>query len=119
MNLLFPTTAAPSSVDTSDEEDTVTAQPDHQADGFNPPMRTLAELRSALGTWGFPGDLTRFEQELDAIDLDDLTKVRELTQAYRHRVLLRHNPQGMAELARSTGDVEAELRRKLAEAGAR
>jgi hypothetical protein len=99
----------------------VTAQPDHQADrpGFNPPMGTLAELREALSSWGFPGDRQRFEEELDALDLDDLTKVRELTQAYRHRVLLRYDPQGMAALARSTDDVEAELRQKLTEAGAR
>ncbi|WP_018569657.1 hypothetical protein [Streptomyces sp. PsTaAH-124] len=99
----------------------MTAQPDHQADrpGFTPPMGTLAELREALSTWGFPGDRQRFEEELDAADLDDLTKVRELTQAYRHRVLLRYDPQGMAALARSTDDVEDELRQKLTEAGAR
>ncbi|MFB8441221.1 hypothetical protein ACFC7A_19465 [Streptomyces niveus] len=99
----------------------MTAQPDHQADrpGFNPPMGTLAELREALSTWGFPGDRQRFEEELDALDLDDLTKVRELTQAYRHRVLLRYNPQGMTALARSTEDVEDELRRKLTEASTR
>ncbi|MEU6055935.1 hypothetical protein ABZ829_36590 [Streptomyces xanthochromogenes] len=98
----------------------MTAQPDHQADrpGFNPPMGTLAELREALSSWGFPGDRQRFEAELDALDLDDLTKVRELTQAYRHRVLLRYDAQGMAALARTTEDVEDELRRKLTEAGA-
>lgn len=98
----------------------MTAQPDHQAarPGINVPMGTLAELREALSTWGFPGDRQRFEEELDAADLDDLTKVREITQAYRHRVLLRYDPQGMAELARPTSDVEDELRRKLAEAGA-
>ncbi|WP_030775548.1 hypothetical protein [Streptomyces sp. NRRL F-2664] len=99
----------------------MTAQPDHQADrpGFNPPMGTLAELREALSTWGFPGDRQRFEEELDALDLDDLTQVRELTQAYRHRVLLRYDAQGMAALARTTEDVEDELRQKLTEAGAR
>lgn len=98
----------------------MTAQTDHQADrpGFNPPMGTLAELREALSSWGFPGDRQRFEEELDALDLDDLTKVRELTQAYRHRVLLRYDAQGMAALARTTADVEDELRRKLTEAGA-
>ncbi|ELP69953.1 hypothetical protein PV735_46855 [Streptomyces turgidiscabies] len=98
----------------------MTAQPDHQADppGFNPPMGTLAELREALSTWGFPGDRQKFEAELDAADLDDLTKVREITQAYRHRVLLRYDPLGMAALARPTADVEAELRRKLEEASA-
>jgi hypothetical protein len=99
----------------------VTAQPDHQADrpGFSPPpMRTLADLRTALSTWGFPGDRDAFEAELDRIELDDLAQVRALTQAYRHRVLLRYDPQAMAALARSTADVEDELRRKLGEAKA-
>ncbi|PWI06467.1 hypothetical protein DIZ27_33095 [Streptomyces sp. NWU339] len=95
----------------------MTAQPEHSDIGqFAPPMRTLAELREALSTWGFPGDRQKFEAELDAIELDDLTRVREITQAYRHRILMRYNPGAMAALARSTGDVEAELRRKLAEA---
>jgi hypothetical protein len=98
----------------------VTAQPDHQdRPGFNPPMGTLAELREALSTWGFPGDRQQFEAELDALDLDDLTTVRELTQAYRHRIRLRYDPQGMAALARTTDDVEAELRQRLMGAGDR
>ncbi|MFE2314169.1 hypothetical protein ACFXC8_13400 [Streptomyces sp. NPDC059441] len=96
----------------------MTAQPEHSgASQFSPPMRTLAELREALSTWGFPGDRQEFEKELDAIDLDDLTRVRELTQAYRHRILMRYDPGAMAALARPTGDVDAELRRRLAEAG--
>ncbi|WRZ96433.1 hypothetical protein OHB54_46655 (plasmid) [Streptomyces sp. NBC_01007] len=97
----------------------MTAQSDHH-DGpaFNPPMGTLAELRAALSTWGFPGDRQKFEEELDAADLDDLTAVREITQAYRHRVLLRLDPQGSAALARPSADV-AELRRRLDEATAR
>ncbi|MEU2565126.1 hypothetical protein ABZ626_38250 [Streptomyces longispororuber] len=94
----------------------MTAQPDHRARQGVPPMRTLAELREALATWGFPGDRQAFEEELDAADLDDLTTVRELTQAYRHRVLLRYDSQAMAALARTTDDVTAELRRKLTEA---
>jgi hypothetical protein len=81
-------------------------------------MRTLAELRDALGNWGFPGDLDKFEKELAAADLDDLTRVREITQAYRHRVLLKYDPEGMAALARPTDDVLDELRRKMAETGA-
>ncbi|MEU6680870.1 hypothetical protein [Streptomyces sp. NPDC046925] len=99
----------------------MTAQPDHPADrpGGAPPMGTLAQLRAALSEWGFPGDRQRFEQELDATDLDDLTTVRELAQAYRHRVLLRCDGQGMAALARSSEDVHAELRRKMAEANPR
>lgn len=95
----------------------MTAQPEHH--DVVPPMRTLAELRTALGVWGIPGDLERFERELADADLDDLTRVREITQAYRHRVLLRCDPQGMAALMRSTEDVADELRRKMDEAGAR
>ncbi|MQY10259.1 hypothetical protein SRB5_03660 [Streptomyces sp. RB5] len=95
----------------------MTAQPDRAGVPFVPPMRTLGELRAALGTWGFPGDLAQFEEELAAADLDDLVRVREITQAYRHRVLVRYDPQAMAALARSTDDVTAELRRKMAEAG--
>ncbi|MFJ2561358.1 MULTISPECIES: hypothetical protein [unclassified Streptomyces] len=93
----------------------MTAQPDHQADrpGFTPPMGTLSELREALSTWGFPGDRQQFEKELNALDLDDLTSVREITQAYRHRIRLRYDPQGMAALARSTDHVEGELRQRL------
>lgn len=99
----------------------MTAQPDHPANrsgtGFSPPpIQTLADLRTALSTWGFPGDRAAFEEQLDSIELDDLAQVRALTQAYRHRLLLRYDPQGMAALARPTDDVEAELRRKLAEA---
>ncbi|MFF2927187.1 hypothetical protein ACFVTP_33085 [Streptomyces celluloflavus] len=99
----------------------MTAQPDHQTDrpGFTPPMGTLAELRAALGVWGFPGDLQQFEEELNALNLDDLTRVRELTQAYRHRVTLRCDPQAMAALMRSTADVAFELGQKMAERNAR
>ncbi|QKZ20308.1 hypothetical protein [Streptomyces chartreusis] len=95
----------------------MTAQPDHSGE-FQPPMRTLKDLREALSTWGFPGDREKFEAELEAIDLDDLTKVRELAQAYRHRVLLKYSAAGMLALARTTEDVESELRRKLAERAA-
>ncbi|NEC96223.1 hypothetical protein G3I57_13015 [Streptomyces albidoflavus] len=99
----------------------MTAQPDHQAEppGVTPPMGTLAELRTALRVWGFPGDLPQFEEELDALDLDDLTSVRELIQAYRHRVLLRCDPQAMAALMRSTPDVSFELGQKMAGGTAR
>lgn len=95
----------------------MTAQPDHH--DVVPPMRTLRELRNALGVWGFPGDLEAFERELADADLDDLAKVHGITQAYRHRVLLRCSPEGMAALMRSTEDVADELRRKMDEAGAR
>ncbi|MFI0976373.1 hypothetical protein ACH4SP_05005 [Streptomyces sp. NPDC021093] len=92
----------------------MTAQPhhDHCPVGI-PPMKTLADLRSALASWGFPGDLAAFEGELDAADLDNLAQFRELTQAYRHRVLLRCDPQAAAALARPADDVLAELHRKM------
>ncbi|MEV5880618.1 hypothetical protein AB0L75_41895 [Streptomyces sp. NPDC052101] len=93
----------------------MTAQPEHF--GVVPQMRTLAELRVALKAWGFQGDADAFERELADTDLDDLTRVREIVQAYRHRVLLRCDPQGMAALARPTEDVTEELRRKMTEAG--
>ncbi|MFI1890458.1 hypothetical protein [Streptomyces jumonjinensis] len=93
----------------------MTAQPEHHH--LVPPMHTLAELRNALSVWGIPGDIADFERELADADLDDLTKVREITQAYRHRVLLRCDPQAMAALMRSTDDVADELRRKMNEAG--
>lgn len=95
----------------------MTVQPEYH--NVAPPMRTLAELRAALKAWGFPDDAANFERELADADLDDLTQVREITQAYRHRVLLRFDPQGMAALIRSTEDVAGELRRKMNEAGAR
>ncbi|MER0450152.1 hypothetical protein ABR738_37380 [Streptomyces sp. Edi4] len=95
----------------------MTAQPDHR--DAVPPMRTLAELRTALSVWGLPGDAETFERELAAADLDDLTRVREITQAYRHRVLLRCDPQAMAALMRSTDDVAFELGQKMAERNAR
>ncbi|MCR8945064.1 hypothetical protein NW249_23380 [Streptomyces sp. OUCMDZ-4982] len=90
----------------------MTAQPDHRDTA--PPMRTLAELRSALRGWGFPGDIESFEQELEGTDLDDLSRVRGIVQAYRHRVLLRCNSQAMAALTRSSRDVAFELGEKLA-----
>ncbi|MGD6765955.1 hypothetical protein ACOKM5_44240 [Streptomyces sp. BH097] len=94
----------------------MTAQPEHH--DVVPKMRTLAELRAALRVWGIPGDLDAFEKELADADLDDLTRVREITQAYRHRVMLRCDPQAMAALMRSTDDVADEIRRKMSEAGA-
>ncbi|MFF5859568.1 hypothetical protein ACFY8B_28825 [Streptomyces sp. NPDC012751] len=95
----------------------MTAQPEHHA--AVPPMRTLAELRAALRVWGFPGDLESFERELADADLDDLTRVRGIVQAYRHRVMLRCDPQAMAALMRSTADVAFELGQKVAEGNAR
>ncbi|MFD3336159.1 hypothetical protein ACFWV1_26450 [Streptomyces sp. NPDC058700] len=98
----------------------MTAQPDHTSQNRPvPPMRTLAELREALTTHGFPGDRQQFDTELGAVELDDLTRVREITQAYRHRVQLRCDANATAVIARTTDEVAAELRRKLHEAGAR
>ncbi|MGW4825873.1 hypothetical protein ACWEP4_45320, partial [Streptomyces sp. NPDC004227] len=45
---------------------------------------------------------------LDGIDLDDLTAVREIAQAYRHRVLMRYNPQATRD--HSDGERDARLR---------
>jgi hypothetical protein len=80
-------------------------------------MRTLAELRTALSLYGFDGDPAAFERELAAADLDDLTAVRGIVQAYRHRVILRCTPEAMAALTRSTEDVAEELRHKMGDAG--
>ncbi|MEU5163931.1 hypothetical protein AB0G74_30545 [Streptomyces sp. NPDC020875] len=96
----------------------MSAQPEHVPPPSSaPPMRTLAQLRSALATWGWPGDLAAFEAELGAVELDDLTAVQGVTQAYRRRVEMRYDEGAMAALARTPSDVDAELRRKLAEAG--
>ncbi|WP_331717874.1 hypothetical protein OG468_41315 (plasmid) [Streptomyces zaomyceticus] len=97
----------------------MSAQPEYTGhSGLVPPMRTLAELREALRVHGFPGDRAQFDAELGAVDLDDLTRVREITQAYRHRVLLSRDPHAAAAIARTDDDVADELRRKLYEAGA-
>ncbi|MET9484772.1 hypothetical protein [Streptomyces sp. NPDC006638] len=95
----------------------MTAQSEHH--DVRPPMRTLAELRAALRVWGIPGDADSFERELADADLDDLTRVREITQAYRHRVLLRCSPEAMEALMRSSADVAFELGQKMAEESAR
>ncbi|MGW6414863.1 hypothetical protein [Streptomyces sp. NPDC055055] len=98
----------------------MTAQPEYTGHGGPvPPMRTLAELREALRLHGFPGDRDQFDAELGAVDLDDLTRVHEITQAYRHRVLLSRDPNAAAAINRTGTDVADELRRKLREAGAR
>ncbi|MFE5595383.1 hypothetical protein [Streptomyces sp. NPDC056549] len=97
----------------------MTAQPDHATPATPPPMRTIGELRTALRTWGYAGDLDAFETELAAARLDDdLHPVQEVVQAYRRRVLLRATPAAMAELSRPAGDLQAELRRRIAEATA-
>ncbi|EGJ72709.1 hypothetical protein STTU_p0096 (plasmid) [Streptomyces sp. Tu6071] len=81
-----------------------------------PPMRTFADLRAALRRHGYPSDLDQFDRELAATDLDDLTHVREITQAYRHRVLLHRDADAATAISRSSQDIEAELRRKMSEA---
>ncbi|MFJ4342993.1 hypothetical protein [Streptomyces sp. NPDC088915] len=94
----------------------MTIQPEHH-DHALPPMHTLAELRTALRHGGFDGDAAAFERELAAADLDDPAAVRGIVQAYRRRVTLHSTPEAMTALSRSTDDVEAELRRKLATEG--
>ncbi len=67
-----------------------------------------------ISTSGCPPGTTR-----NHADLDDLTRVREITQAYRHRVLLRCDPQAMAALMRTSEDVTSELGRKMAQGNTR
>ncbi len=93
----------------------MSAQPDHHDGDVVPPMGTLAELRAALRVWGIPGDAEEFERELADASLDDLTRVREITQAYRHRVMLRCDAQAMAALMQSTAQVSYDLGQKMAE----
>ncbi|MEU2769331.1 hypothetical protein ABZ628_21610 [Streptomyces diastaticus] len=80
-------------------------------------MSTLAELRFALGIWGFPGDLHDFEEELADADLDGQPCGRAIAQAYRHRVMLRCDPQAMAALMRTTDDVAHELGQRMRRRG--
>ncbi|MFI1312396.1 hypothetical protein ACH4TS_19965 [Streptomyces albidoflavus] len=75
-------------------------------------MSTLAELRFALGIWGLPGDLQAFEKELADADLDG-QPCGEIAQAYRHRVMLRCDPQAMAALMRTTDDVAHDLSQRM------
>ncbi|MFJ7280756.1 hypothetical protein [Kitasatospora sp. NPDC098663] len=88
--------------------------PHTHAEPYIPPMGTLRELRAALSVWGLPGDAQALERELDAVDLDDLGAVREVVQAFRHRVILRQNPEAMAAVMAPAEAVNEELRRKLA-----
>ncbi|CUM43471.1 hypothetical protein H4W23_03310 [Streptomyces gardneri] len=98
----------------------MTAQPGYTGPaGSVPPMRTLAELREALAAYGSPGDRKEFGAELGTVEVDDVTRVREITQAYRHRILLRRDANAAAASARTHDDVAAELCRTLNEAGAR
>ncbi|WKU48674.1 hypothetical protein Q3V23_33915 [Streptomyces sp. VNUA116] len=90
---------------------------DHRPAPDLPPMRTLRELRAALRTHGAPGDLDQLEEALDTADLDDLPRVRRITQHYHHRAVLRLDPVGWAAVGRSAEDVMTELRHKLAAAG--
>ncbi|MFE7548882.1 hypothetical protein [Streptomyces gardneri] len=91
----------------------MTAQPGYTGPaGSVPPMRTLA-------AYGFPGDRKEFGAELGTVERDAPTRVREITQAYRHRVLLRRDANATAASARTNDDVAAELSRKLNEADAR
>lgn len=77
-----------------------------------PPMSTLRELRAALAAWGPPGDLEKFEEELASVSLDDLQAVRDVITAYRHRVVLRNNPEVVAHMAMSETEFAEVLRRK-------
>ncbi|MFJ9777099.1 hypothetical protein ACIRVF_38690 [Kitasatospora sp. NPDC101157] len=88
------------------EEDQVTTQPDHQAQGAPRPA-TLHELRTALSRYGLPGDREQFEQALaaalDSSPIGDLAAVAEVIATYRHRLLLRTSPEAMTSLAAPIG----------------
>ncbi|MEU6949514.1 hypothetical protein ABZ957_30415 [Streptomyces sp. NPDC046316] len=84
-----------------------------------PPMRTLAEIRHALSTHGAPGDRARFDAEIDAIDLDDHTRVREITQAYRQRIELRNDTEAASAAPREETEIDAEVLRQLYRAAGR
>ncbi|MFF9124443.1 hypothetical protein ACF09J_14250 [Streptomyces sp. NPDC014889] len=67
-----------------------------------PEIRTVDDLRSALGRYGFPGDRERFEEELAAAvgasPTDDLEGAAAVVRAYRHRILIRNSPEVMAAI---------------------
>lgn len=67
-----------------------------------PEIRTVDDLRSALGRYGFPGDRERFEAEL-AADVgaslaNDFGGAAAVVRAYRHRVLIRNSFEIMTAL---------------------
>ncbi|MFE4408739.1 hypothetical protein [Streptomyces sp. NPDC056821] len=67
-----------------------------------PEIRTVDDLRSALGRYGFPGDRERFEEELAAAigasPTNGFEGAAAVVRAYRHRVLIRNSPEVMAVL---------------------
>ncbi|MFF7995064.1 hypothetical protein ACFZDG_35505 [Kitasatospora xanthocidica] len=78
-------------------------------------MGNIRELKAALLVWGLPGDPEQFDAELGSVDLDNLQAVKELVQAFRHRLVLRQTPDAMAAVMAPTAEVVAELERKMAE----
>ncbi|MDH6107866.1 hypothetical protein P3T36_006325 [Kitasatospora sp. MAP12-15] len=91
---------------TTTEEDQVTVQPDHQPPAAPRPA-TLRELRTALSRYGLPGDRDAFEQALQAAldesPIGDLGAVADVISEYRHRLVLRTDPEAMAALAAPIG----------------
>ncbi|MFJ2781567.1 DUF6247 family protein [Kitasatospora sp. NPDC087315] len=84
----------------------MTTQPDHQSPAPARPA-TLHELRTALSRYGLPGDREAFEQALatalDSSPIGDLAAVAEVIATYRHRLILRTDPDAMASLAAPIG----------------
>ncbi|MDI2132173.1 hypothetical protein [Yinghuangia seranimata] len=74
----------------------------HHTDPRLPEVRTIADLRRALGRYGFPGDRERFDRDLsaavEASPVGDLGEVARVVTAYRHRLLIRDSPEIMAAL---------------------
>lgn len=88
----------------------MSAQPEHGGGAMPlPEIRTVDDLRRALGRYGFPGDRERFEAELAAAigasPTNDFEGAAAVVRAYRHRVHIRNSPEVMAalEAARPAG----------------
>ena len=84
----------------------MTTQPDHQSSAAPRPA-TLRELRTALSRYGLPGDRDGFEQALQAAfdesPIGDLGAVADVITEYKHRLVLRTDPDAMASLAAPIG----------------
>ncbi|MFG2296621.1 hypothetical protein [Streptomyces sp. NPDC048603] len=75
----------------------------HESPTDLPDVRTVDDLRNALGRFGFPGDRENFERELaEAIGsapTNDLEPVAAVVRAYRHRLTIANSPAIMDALA--------------------
>lgn len=84
----------------------MTVQHDHQPPAAPRPVK-LRELRAQLSSYGLPGDRDAFElalqEALDDSPIGDLTRVSEVIDEFRDRLLLRSAPDAMASLAAPIG----------------